>query len=147
MNLRLVLILIAAACTSAFRADETKDTAKKDLEALQGEWKLVSATRDGKTMPTDDVKVMKCTIKGDKFTITRDGKVVEGGAVKLDAAKTPREIDLPLGDGKKTALGIYELSGGKYKMCYSPPGKERPKDFEAQEGTGRTLSVWEREKK
>ena len=147
MNLRLVLILIAAACTSAFRADETKDTAKKDLEALQGEWKLVSATRDGKTMPTDDVKVMKCTIKGDKFTITRDGKVVEEGAVKLDAAKKPREIDLPLGDGKKTALGIYELSGGKYKMCYSPPGKERPKDFEAQEGTGRTLSVWEREKK
>ena len=146
MNLRLVLILIAAACTSAFRADETKDTAKKDLEALQGEWKLVSATRDGKTMPTDDVKVMKCTIKGDKFTITRDGKVVEEGAVKLDAAKKPREIDLPLGDGKKTALGIYELSGGKYKMCYSPPGKDRPKDFEAKEGTGHTLSVWERER-
>ena len=147
MNLRLVLILIAAACTSVLGADETRDAAKKDLEALQGEWKLVSATRDGKTMPADDVKVMKCTIKGDKFTITRDGKVVEGGAVKLDAAKTPREIDLPLGDGKKMALGIYELSGGKYKMCYSPPGKERPKDFEAQEGTGRTLSVWEREKK
>jgi hypothetical protein len=32
-------------------------------------------------------------------------------------------------------------------MCYSPPGKDRPKDFEAKEGTARTLSVWEREKK
>jgi uncharacterized protein (TIGR03067 family) len=147
MNLRRVLVLIAAACTSVLGAEETKDAAKKDLEALQGEWKLVSATRDGKTMPADDVKVMKCTIKGDKFTITRAGKAVEQGTVKLDAAKKPRAIDLPLGDGKKTALGIYELSGGKFKMCYSPPGKDRPKDFEAKEGTGHTLSVWQREKK
>jgi uncharacterized protein (TIGR03067 family) len=147
MNPRLVLVLIAAACTSVLGADQTKDAARNDLEALQGEWKLVSATRDGKTMPADDVKVMKCTIKGDKFTITRDGKAVEAGAVKLDAAKKPKEIDLPLGDGKQTALGIYELSGGKYRMCYSPPGKDRPKDFEAKEGTGHTLSVWEREKK
>jgi uncharacterized protein (TIGR03067 family) len=147
MNPRLVLVLIATACTSVLGADETKDAAKKDLEALQGEWKLVSATRDGKTMPADDVKVMKCTIKGDKFTITRAGTAVEAGAVKLDAAKKPKEIDLPLGDGKKTALGIYELSGGKYKMCYSPPGKDRPKDFEATEGTGHALSVWERAKK
>jgi len=147
MNPKLVLVLIAAACTSVLGADESTDAARKDFEALQGEWKLVSATQDGKTMPADDVKVIKCTIKGDKFTITRDGKVAEEGAVKLDAAKKPREIDLPLGDGKKTALGIYELSGEKYKMCYSPPGKDRPKEFEAQEGTGRTLSVWEREKK
>jgi len=114
MNRKLVLVLIAAACTSVLGADDSRDAAKKDLETLQGEWKLVSATQDRKTMPADDVKVMKCTIKGDKFTITRDGKVVDEG---------------------------------KYKMCYSPPGKDRPKDFEAQEGTGRTLSVWEREKK
>jgi uncharacterized protein (TIGR03067 family) len=128
-------------------ADDTKDAAKKDLVALQGGWKLVSATRDGKTMPADDVKVMRCTIKGDQFTITRNGKVVEAGAVKLNAVKKPKEIDLPLGDRKKTALGIYELSEGKYKMCYSPPGKDRPKDFEAKEGSGHTESVWQREKK
>jgi uncharacterized protein (TIGR03067 family) len=147
MNPRLALVLIAAGCTSALGADVTKNAAKKDLEALQGEWRLVSATRDGKTMPADAVKVMRCTIKGDKFTITRDGKAVEAGAVRLDAARKPKAIDLPLGAGQKTALGIYELSGGKYRMCYSPPGKDRPKDFAAKEGTGHTLSLWEREKK
>jgi hypothetical protein len=44
-------------------------------------------------------------------------------------------------------LGIYELEGNTWKVCYAMPGKERPKDFSAKEGSGQTLAVWEREKK
>jgi uncharacterized protein (TIGR03067 family) len=144
MKRRLLLVLAVGLVAGA---DAAKDEARKDLGQLQGEWKLVSATRDGRAMPEDMVKALKATIKGDKFTIARDGKAVEGGGLKLDATKKPKGIDMALGGGNQTALGIYELSGDSFKLCYSPPGKDRPKEFGAEEGTGNTLSVWRREKK
>jgi uncharacterized protein (TIGR03067 family) len=146
-DLRLLLVLAAGLGISGAAADDAKDAAKKELDGLQGDWKLVCATRDGKDMPQDMVKALKCTIKGDKFTVARDAKAVEEGTLKLDTTKTPKEIDMALGEGKQTALGIYELSGDTYKLCYAPPGKDRPKEFGAKEGTGYTLSQWQREKK
>jgi clostripain len=137
------LLVLATALAAA--PDDGKDDARKDLDRLQGEWKLVSATRDGKAMPDDVVKTFKCTIKGREFTIARDGKAAEEGTLKLDPAQKPKTIDLAVGDGKRTALGIYEVGGDSYRMCYARPGKVRPKEFAAGEGTGRTLSVWRRE--
>ena len=67
--------------------------------------------------------------------------------MKLDPSKKPREVEFILAEGKKKALGIYELSGKTYKLCYAPPGKNRPKEFSAKKGTGYTLSVWQRKKK
>ena len=47
----------------------------------------------------------------------------------------------------KTALGIYELEGDTLKLCYSQPGKDRPKEFTAAKGSGQAMSVWKRDKK
>ena len=47
----------------------------------------------------------------------------------------------------KTQLGIYELEGDKVKYCFAIPGRERPADFATKFNDGRTLSVWQREKK
>jgi clostripain len=138
-----LLMVLAAAVTAAAEGD---DEAKKDLDRLQGEWRLVSATRDGKPMAEDMAKAFRTAIKGDRFTVSRDGKAAEAGALKLDPSQEPRAIDLTLDEGKRTALGIYELSGDTYKLCYAPPGKGRPREFAAGEGTGRTLSVWRRAK-
>jgi uncharacterized protein (TIGR03067 family) len=147
MNLRLLLVLAASVGILGIAADDAKDAAKKELDGLQGEWKLVSATRDGKDMPKDTVKGYKNTVKGDKFTVTGDGKAVEEGTMKLDPTRKTKEIDLALREGKQTALGIYKLSEDTYKLCYAPPGKGRPKEFSGKEGTGYTLSVWQREKR
>lgn len=95
----------------------------------------------------DMVKTYKCTIKGAKFTIARDGKAVEEGTLKLDTTKKTKEIDMALGDGNQTALGIYELHGDTLKLCYAKPGNDRPKEFSAKEETGHTLSTWQRDKK
>jgi uncharacterized protein (TIGR03067 family) len=142
MRLRLLLVLTAGLGILGVAADE----AKKELDSLQGEWKLVSATRDGKDMPPERVKGFKNTVKGDRFTITSEGKTAEEGTMKLEPGKKPKQTDLVLAEGNRTARGIYELSGDTFKLCYAPPGKDRPKEFSAREGTGCTLSVWQRKK-
>jgi uncharacterized protein (TIGR03067 family) len=147
MNVRVLLVLAAGLSIVRIAAGDEREVARKELAGLQGEWTLVSATRDGKEMPAERVKGYKNTIKGDKFTITSAGKRAEEGTMKLHPRKKPKEVEFILGEGKKTALGIYELSGDTYKLCYASPGKDRPKEFTAKEGTGYTLSVWQRKKK
>ena len=117
-----------------------------DLDLVQGEWQLGAATRDGKEMPPEMLRVFKCTIEGNKFTITRNGKSAEEGTLKLDSTAQPKTIDFDLGENKQ-ALGIYEISGDTYKQCYASPGKERPRDFSAKESSGRSLQVWQRIRK
>jgi hypothetical protein len=47
----------------------------------------------------------------------------------------------------KTHLGIYVLDGDKVKFCFAAPGKDRPTEFTAKEGSEFTLSEWKRDKK
>ena len=53
----------------------------------------------------------------------------------------------PDDDKKPFVLGTYELDGDKFKLCVAAPGKDRPTEFTSKEGSGQTLSTWEREKK
>ena len=147
MIVRVLLVLAAGLRIAGIATGDDQGAAKKELERLQGEWTLVSATRDGKDMPAERVKGYKNTVKGDRFTISSEGKTAEEGTLKLNPDKKPKEVEFNLAEGEKTALGIYELNGDTYKLCYAPPGKGRPKEFSAKEGTGHTLSVWQRKKK
>jgi uncharacterized protein (TIGR03067 family) len=68
------------------------------------------------------------------------------GTFKLDATQSPKTIDSVLaGQEGKPIPGIYEFDGDKLRICAAPPGKPRPKDFEARLGSQHTLVVWERE--
>jgi uncharacterized protein (TIGR03067 family) len=130
-------------------ADDAKPDAapEKDLEPLQGAWELVSARRDGKDMPPAAVKTFRGTIRGDRLTVTREGKVVEEGTLKLDPATKPARLDFVLDDRGRTAAGIYEQDGDTFKVCYARPGKDRPRDFGAARGSGHSLAVWRRANK
>lgn len=121
------------------------DAAKKDLEAMKGTWSIVSAERDGKTVTDTTVTL---TFDGvSKATVKRGDKLIFDGTVVVDAAKTPKSIDITQeseGEQKgKTIPGIYELSGDTLKVC---SGKERPTDFTAAAGSGRFLRVYQRAK-
>ena len=67
-------------------ADAKDDAVKKDMDALQGKWQLVSVERDGKSadVPKDAVRV----VKGDTYTVTpRPGVTIEG-TFKIDPTPT-----------------------------------------------------------
>lgn len=127
------------------------DAVKKDLEKLQGTWVLVSAERDGKKLSEEEVKKTKITIKNDTFVFPDASGIgtSQKGIIKLFPSKTPKWMDSKATNDKAkevTSLGIYEFTSDGYKVCFAPPGKDRPKEFTSTPGSGHIHQVWKRQK-
>ncbi len=144
-------LLLGACVVFLLAADAAKedDAAKKDAEKMQGDWAALSMIQDGMKYPDDDAQALFRTVKGDEYTVFRFNDALAKWKFKLDASKKPKTIDIfkPDDDKAPAVLGIYEFDGDKLKLCVAAPGKDRPTAFESKEGSGHTLSVWEREKK
>jgi uncharacterized protein (TIGR03067 family) len=148
MRLKLPTLIFALALLAA--DSPADDASKKDLEKLQGDWVGVSYMRDGEKADPDDAQSLFRTIKDDTYTISRFDKQIGKGTFTIDATKKPKTIDAYPGGSKdknKVVRGIYELKGNTLKICSAAPGKDRPTEFTSKEGSGHTLTVWEREKK
>jgi uncharacterized protein (TIGR03067 family) len=144
--LRWALLIAAVGLTAA--ADAPKEGGS-DLKKLEGTWKLVSGVNNGKELGDKTVKGARLVIEGDRHTV-KVGRNTYKGTHKLNMSKSPKTIDISDTEGPfkgKTVLGIYELDGDEFKICYAPPGKPRPKDFTAKAGSGHRSHVWKRQKK
>ncbi|PYL10523.1 MAG: hypothetical protein DME33_00660 [Verrucomicrobia bacterium] len=149
MIARISRLLMIAALGLLLGAVKPQDPASaKDLEGLQGTWKLVSATQDGKALPDDKVKKTTIVFKHDTFRFPESAEYAtsRSGTVKIDATKQPKHMDAISTKGE-VMLGIYELNGDNYKVCFAPTGKPRPSEFVSNPGSGYILQVWERKKK
>jgi len=136
------LLAFALLLAGAGRGDE------KDTKAFDGTWQAVSMVQDGKEVPKEDVEKVTLTVKGERYTLKTGGEPVEG-THKLDPSKKPRTIDATRSTGPdkgKTMLGIYELTEDTFKVCFAPPGKDRPTEFASKAGSGNRLIVMKRVK-
>jgi uncharacterized protein (TIGR03067 family) len=139
------VIVAAIAVLVLVRLPAPQDDAKKDMTLLEGEWSMVSGEIDGQQLPDDYRKNAKRVSKDGETTVTINDLLYLKAKYTIDPAKKPKTIDYMFTGGPtkgKTQLGIYELDGDTVKFCFASPGKERPIDFTAKEGSGRTLSVW-----
>lgn len=135
-------VLIAAAA---------REDAKKDLDKMQGTWLLVSGERDGTKFTDEEIKQTRLIIRGETFSIPKSSVgTSQEGTFTIDPSKKPKQMDSTQGGGPdkgKTWLGIYEVDDSTQKVCFSPPGKDRPKEFSSKPGSGQLLQVWKRAKK
>jgi uncharacterized protein (TIGR03067 family) len=133
-------------------AEGKKDDAKKDHEALQGAWKIVSSEAGGKDH-TEEFKDHLLVFDGDTFALKKGDAVGLKGTFKLDPSEKPRTIDITITEGGqegekgKVLQGIYELGKGTLKWCTAEPGgTDRPKEFSTKEGINHMLVMLKKDR-
>jgi uncharacterized protein (TIGR03067 family) len=142
-----VVVLAAVATSGTSPGQERKDAGGDVLKQIQGTWKFASQEVDGKSRTKDELAKQTITFDGDKWTVRRDGKVIQAGTHKFDPDKKPPQVDAVVTEGEdkgNTMLGIYELKADTFKVSFDPKGKQRPADFTSK--AGRMTAVVEREK-
>ena len=132
-------------------ADDAKDEAiKKDRKQIEGTWKIIAVTIDGSKETDQNIKNFRVVNGSDgTWSFRYEDEVVSKGASTIDPTMKPKTIDFTPTDGDdkdKQYLGIYELGETTRKLCFAPPGKERPKEFTSTEGSQIYLVYFEREK-
>jgi len=130
-------------------ADDSATANAADLARMQGDWMVASMTVSGMKMPDVEAQSLFRTVAEDQYTVSRYKKVVGRGSFKIDATQNPKTIDSTAAAtaDQPPVLGIYEFDGARLKICNASPGKPRPKNFDAQLGSGQTSIVWEPEAK
>jgi uncharacterized protein (TIGR03067 family) len=145
--MRLLVIVPTLAIPFVAGAGGAQDDLKKEMARLEGEWSMVSGEANGFAMPKEMLKSGKRVAQDGETTISFGAQVYFRAKYTLDPTKKPRAIDYQMTEGPtkgKTHLGIYELDGDTLRLCFAAPGRERPTEFTAREGSQRTLSVWKR---
>jgi uncharacterized protein (TIGR03067 family) len=146
----------------------TPSTVQKDLEKLQGTWKLVASESDGQRPAQgwflEVFTKAKLTVKEEKLLFSSDGNLPWEVTYRsdrkpkldtywLDPGKKPATFTMTfstggfLSGGIETVYGIYRLEGRQLTICYSTQWteKSRPTEFKTKEASERVLLIYERE--
>ena len=125
-----------------------QDALKKDLDGIQGTWRIVALEANGEQGPAEIVTALKFIFQGDTLTCAPGEPGFTNYKYKLDPATKSAGFDMTHADGPnkgKTQKGIYLLEGNHLKICLGS-ADSRPKEFTTTAMSGRTLYTLEREK-
>ena len=144
---RVMVLGLATLLVSTGVAQDKKPT-KLDPAKLVGDWKLTAGLKAGEKY--EDTTNSMTDVTKDKITVADDRATFVFG-YKIDAAKTPVEIDMEILQpddlkGNK-AKGIIKLEDGKMTLCYHPTGGERPTKFESTADNGFFLFTYKKVEK
>ena len=114
---RLSLLVVFAVPTLAVFAQD--DAAKEEMKKLQGTWKVVAMTIDGKEQPVDNLK-LTVVIKDNTIIMKADDKVAVDGTVQIKPNVKPKQFDIThnIGEVKgKVDMSVYVLDGDTLKIA------------------------------
>jgi RNA polymerase sigma factor (sigma-70 family) len=115
---------------------QTNQEPKTDKELLEGVWRVVSLTVDGKELTKEEMEgaAVKIVFAGDTAAVYNASGVKTKGTYSLDSAKKPKSMDLIPPEGKTVRM-IYKLEGDTLTIAEGGDDS-RPEDF-----TGRGAAV------
>ena len=131
-------------------SDAKDEAIKKDRKQIEGTWRVIALEVNGNK--ADEVDAKKLTVVNGSdgtWSLLSEGKEISKGTSTFDPTKNPKTINFTPteGEGKGNHhLGIYELGEKTRKLCFAPPGKERPTEFVSIPGSELILVTFEREK-
>ena len=139
-------LLALASCVLAAPPD---DVVRREQQALDGNWRLVSAEQDGQRMPARQANDFSLTFKNGRFISSQGGNKLGGhkqtGTYTLDPTKNPKTIDVVPDagpdKGKSWSL-IYIVQDSTLRICCRGIGEDRPTSFDTKDQKGVTLMVF-----
>jgi uncharacterized protein (TIGR03067 family) len=127
------------------------DPNKKDLDAMQGVWKVVELSEKGTKLAAKETDPVDIVILGTKMAVNDDGKFREEITLKLDAKQTTKAVDFHYTKGPnlgKVEVGIYVLDGDTLKICINEKKDgARPTEFTSTKENEFSLVVLKKVKK
>jgi uncharacterized protein (TIGR03067 family) len=147
--LSLVGLLLIATGTTA--AEEAKEKAiQQDREKIEGKWRIIRLDINGNKAAEDDIGKLTVVNGNDgTWTLFDDGKEISKGTSTFDPTQKPKAIDFTPtagGGAGEHYRGIYELGEDSRKLCFAPPGHNRPAEFSSPPGSEHILVTFERVK-
>lgn len=143
-------VLLTAIVALASAGDAKDEAIKKDRKQIEGTWRVVAVVVNGDKAKEEDAKKLTVVNGSDgTWSLRSEDKEISKGTSTIDPTKKPRTIDFTVteGGGKGNQhLGIYEPGEKSRKLCFTPPGKERPTEFSSTPGSEYILVMFEREK-
>lgn len=99
---------------------------------LEGTWLAEEASHASVAAP--EIVGHRLSFEGDRFQITKAGKLLYGGTFNVDASAKPPSIQFDQSDTQALAgvwRGIYALQGDSLTTCDNAPDRTmpRPKSF------------------
>jgi RNA polymerase sigma-70 factor (ECF subfamily) len=115
------------------------DTARTDLDRLQGVWSVVSIEQGGKPAKLEKAVFM---VDGKRACWQTSESEMQGG-LYLETSSKPRTYDFVM--STRTIEGIYSLDGDTLRLCQDVgPEAKRPVGFATKKGSHQILFVLKR---
>ena len=140
--------LIVLTAAGLVVAEPSKQELVKDMDEIQGTWKLIALEADGQQAPAEIVATMKLVFKEDILTFTPGEPSFTNYKFKLDPTTKPASITLIHADGThqgEAEMGIYLLDGDHLKICVES-ADQAPKEFTTKAKSGQGMYSLERMK-
>jgi len=146
--MKLITLLCAVGNLAFLGACTTTNDHMNNTDSLSGKWSCLSATADGKPLPTEITDLLRLTLTQNRYKTEKGSEILFDSTYTIDPSKNPREINMIGTEGDlagKEAPGIYSLDGDILRICYVMPGLRRPEKFESPTGSQIFLVTWRRQ--
>ena len=144
-------LLLAFVAVGLVVTQPAKDEAiKQDRKRIEGTWRIVALEVNGNIVKEEDTKKLTVVNGSDgMWSLRSEGNEIAKGTSTIDPTKMPKTLDFIQTEGEgrgRQCLAIYEVAENTRRMCFAPPGKDRPTAFTSVPGSETVLVTFERQR-